>query len=295
VLVAALVGMVGGGFLAAPQILEAALFVRQRLAMGDLEWRSPTGWVAVDRADARRRTWGPSFFGVDWEEVAAGLDEGELHLRRPPNPLEVNVLLLRVDPSFWRFRVWGRADFSRGPVSALAAEAGLSVAMNASYFSEEGPLGLVVSDGAVRGRQGTSRAAHFVVPVGGAPRIVNEKNAKLGPLQQGFQGFPSIMTAGETYGYMRWGGRGFDVYAVDRRSAACVLADGVVILLVTDTLTNGLSLSELATVFGGLGCRDAMAFDGGSSTGISVRVPGHLREVPNLEGVPVVLGLEAAR
>lgn len=282
-----------GGIVSAPHLLDAALFVRQRLAMGDLEWRSKGAWVPVDRADARRRVWGPSFLLVDWSPIAAGLDEATLRVRRPPNPLEVDVRLLRIDPAFWRFRVWGRADFSRGAVSTLATEAGLAVAVNASYFSEEGPLGLVVSDNAVRGRQGSTRAAHFLVSPGDGPRIVNEKNTKLGRLEQGFQGFPAIMTGGETYGYMRWGGRGFDVYAVDRRTAACTLADGEVILLVTDTLTNGLSLSELATVFGGLGCRDAMAFDGGSSTGLSVHIPGHVRDVANLEGVPVIVGLSA--
>ncbi len=284
--------------------LDAARALGQQLAgVGSLEWRDGEAWTPVSRADAGRRRWGPehAFLAPRWAAVAPGLDVADLALRRPPNPLEVDVFLARVDPDAWRFRVWGTPDFAPAAVGDLAARAGLALAVNASYFSDDGPLGLVVSAGAARGRQGRNRAAHFVVGAaagaparaGGAPRIVNRKGAVLGPLVQGFQGFPAVMTAGETYSYLRYGGRGFDVWHVDRRTAACTDRDGGVILLVTDTLTNGLSLAELATVLGGLGCVDAMAFDGGSSTGMALRVPGHERTVPNLAPVPVIVGIEA--
>ena len=269
-----------------------AAVVRWVAGAGALEWRASAGWLPITRDQARRRDWRQehAFLAAPWEETAPGLDTAELSLRRPPNPLEVGVFLARVDPARWRFRVWGRADFRPGAVSDLADEAGLALAVNASYFAEEGPLGLVVSDGVARGRQGRSRAAHFVVPKGGAPRVINEKEAVLPPLEQGFQGFPAVMTGGRTYGYLRYGGRGFDIDAVERRSAACVLRDGRVLLLATDSLTGGLSLRELATVLGGLGCVDAMAFDGGSSTGLSSRL-GAGRTIPNLKPVPVIVGV----
>lgn len=277
--------------------LDAARVIGHRIAvLGTLEWEGADGWVAVSRADARRRRWGPedAFLTPAWNEVAPGLDVAELAMRRQPNPHVFDVVLARIDPARWRFRVWGTPEFAPGAVEGLAARAGLALAVNASYFSDDGPLGLVVSDGAARGRQGRNRAAHFIQRAGERrPRIINEKGAVLGALEQGFQGFPSIMTAGLTYTYLRYGGRGFDVVRVDRRTAACVLRDGAVLLLVTDTLTNGLSLAELATVLGGLGCVDAMAFDGGSSTGLSIRLDGYARTVANLEPVPVIVGVEA--
>lgn len=276
-------------------VRDGARWLGQQVAgVGELEWRAADGWVPIAPDAARRRVWAPSdaFLAPTWTEAAPGLDVADLALRRPPNPLEVGVLLARVDPARWRFRVWGRPDFAPGGVGELAEAAGLALAVNASYFSDDGPLGLVVSDGAARGRQGKNRAAHFLVPVGGAPRIVNEKRAPLPKLEQGFQGFPAIMSGGRTFSYMRYGGRGFDVWEVDRRSAGCLLADGRVLLLVTDTVTNGLSLDELATVLGGLGCVDAMGFDGGSSTGLALRVGAVEREVANLEAVPVVVGVE---
>ncbi len=277
--------------------LDAARVIGHRLAvLGTLEWEGADGWVAIARADARRRQWSPedAFLTPAWDEIAPGLAVADLALRRPPNPHVFDVVLARVEPARWRFRVWGTPEFAPGPVGGLAVRAGLALAVNASYFSDDGPLGLVVSDGAARGRQGRNRAAHFIQRAGDrGPRIINEKGAVLGTLEQGFQGFPSIMTAGLTYTYLRYGGRGFDVSRVDRRTAACLLRDGAVVLLVTDTLTNGLSLAELATVLGGLGCVDAMAFDGGSSTGLAIRVDGHTRTVANLAPVPVIVGIEA--
>jgi len=262
--------------------------------VGSLEYATPAGWTPVPSEAARRHTWAAkdAFLDPGWRDAAAGLALGELRFRRPPNPLEVSVFLARVDPAAWRFRVWGRPDFAPGSVAELATEAGLSLAMNASYFSAEGPLGLVVGDGAVRGREGANRAAHFLVPVGGAPRIVNAKKPTLPRLEQGFQGFPAIMSGGRTFAYLRYGGRGFDVWSVDRRSAGCILADGRVVLLATDTVTNGLSLDELATVLGGVGCVDAMAFDGGSSTGLALHVGAERRTIANIEPVPVIMGVE---
>ena len=263
--------------------------------VGRLEWYDGTEWRSLSSNDERRRTWtvADAFLRPPWETEVPGLDVADLRLRRIPNPLEVPTVLVRIDPELWRFRVWGAPDFTPGNVGALAEQAGLSLAVNASYFSDDGPLGLVVSDGASRGRQGRNRAAHFVVKAGETrPRIINERRASLGQLEQGFQGFPAIMSDGQTFAYLRYGGRGFDVWKVERRTAACTARDGRVILLVTDSLASGLSLDELATVLGGLGCDDAMAFDGGSSTGLALRIPGHGRIVANLKPVPVILGVE---
>lgn len=291
-----LLSCLGCGILTARWLTDVGRDVSAWLAgIGDLEWRDVDGgWRTVATADARRRHWGPAdgFLAPAWRPAADGLDVAELDLRRRPSPQTIAVVLVRVDPGAWRFRVYGAEDWAERSVAELATEAGLAVAVNAAYFSEEGPLGLVVSDGRRRRRPVAHRAAHFLVDGPDAPpRIVNQKRARVDGVLEGFQGFPAIMTDGRTFGYMRDGGRGFDVLAVDRRTAACVTRDGRVILLVTDSLTNGLTFDELATVLGGLDCDDAMGLDGGSSTGLWADLPGWRREVPNLKPVQVVLGL----
>lgn len=292
VLIAALVAAFGEDV-----VSTAAAVARRFTGGGRLYWSDgEAAWEEIPLALLVRRDWGPTDRVIHprWAPVAPGLELADLHILRPPNPRDVELVLARVSPEKWRFRVWGRADWSRAKVSTLADEAGMVLAVNGPYFAEDGPLGLVVSDGVIRNRQGTLRAAHFLVDHGQArPRIVNEKKADVRGVDQGFQGFPAIMTAGHTFGYLRTGGRGFDVREVDRRTAACITGDGQVILLATDTWTSGLSFSELATVLGGLGCYDAMAFDGGASTALWVDVGDTQRDVDGLDTVPVILGVSA--
>lgn len=287
--------LMAGGWAASAAFVGVTRAVgRWAAGLGALEWRDAAGdWHPVDTAAASRRLWGPmdAFLAPGWRAAAPGLDVADVELRRSPDPRAIPIYVARIDPARWRLRVWGRADWAPGSVDALAREAGLVLAVNAAYFAEDGPLGLVVSDGVRRQRQARNRAAHFLVPKTGRPRVVNEKRTPLPELDQGFQGFPSVMTAGRTFAYMRVGGRGFDVWKVDRRTAGCIDRDGAVLLLVTDTLTNGLSFDELATVLGGLGCVDAMAFDGGGSTGLTLRLDGETRSIPNLEPVPLVVGI----
>lgn len=289
-----LVGLLVLAALGESLAVGAVTIGRRLTSGGTLHWSDGASpWAPIPLKVELRRLWGPNdhFLQPRWEQAGDGLSIAELKFMRPPNPRAVTLLLLDVDPSRWTLRVWGRPDWSRDDVATLADEAGLSWAVNGPYFADDGPLGLVVTDGVVRNRQGSRRAAHFLVDAPGRlPRIVNERGAAVASVHQGFQGFPAMMTAGRTFGYLRTGGRGFSVSEIDRRTAACVDVRGHLLLMVTDTWTSGLSLSELATVMGGLGCEDGMAFDGGASTGLWLDVPGTRRQVYGLDDVPVILG-----
>lgn len=268
---------------------------RQLVGGGGLLWSDENhGWTSIPLSYRVRRHWGEADVLIEpvWKSVLPGLELAHLSFLHPPDPREVELVLVRVAPEGWRFRVYGRDDWGRGSVSALAAEAGLVFAVNGPYFAADGPLGLVVQNRVIRNRQGTLRAAHFLVDEPGSRvRIVNERRAAVGGIREGFQGFPSIMAAGKTFSYLRSGGRGFDVDAVDRRTAACVDVSGSVIFMVTDTWTGGLSLNELATAQGLLGCVDGMAFDGGASTGLWLSAGGVEISVGGLDAVPVIVGV----
>lgn len=293
--VAAFLGVILAGFLAISGGEVGAVLAnaaRRVVGGGTLYWSDENnGWTEIPLALRVRRHWGEADHVLQpgWEQVHPGLDTAELSFLRPPDPRDVDVVLVRVDPARWQFRVYGRDDWSRDSVSALAQEAGLTFAVNGPYFAEDGPLGLVVSDGVFRNRQGSRRAAHFLVDQPGTlPRIVNERGTDVAGVREGLQGFPSIMTARKTYSYLRTGGRGFDIQVADRRTAACTTPSGEMVFLATDTWIGGLSLAELATVMGALGCVDAMAFDGGASTGMWIAGE---REVRGLDDVPVIVGV----
>ncbi len=292
-----MVGLVGLVLLESQPLLEGLHRAGQRLAgMGTLQWADAAGdWHAVARADADRLTWSEdtAFLNPDWRQVVPGLETADLRFARPPHPQTIDVALTRFDPSFWAFRVVGYPDWAEHTVAEFADTFDLTFAVNASFFSDEGPIGLVVQDGKVRHRQASRRAAHFLMDTRGGPACIkNEKLAAIGAPWAAFQGFPAIMEDGKLYNYIRSGGRGFDVYSVDRRTAACTDREGRLVILVTDSVTNGLRISELGVILGGLGCVDAMGFDGGSSTAMELRVPGHERSIAGLKPVQVVLGAE---
>jgi len=259
---------------------------------GALAFQVGDAWVPVESADRRRRSWGPhdAFLAPEYDVLESGLELARLPYRRDPVPALYDLLVVRVDPALWNFRVFGRDDFSRAGVRELAGDA--SVTLNASFFAEEGPVGLVLQDGEVRVPQGSARAAHFLVDPLYGPRVDNRKGASLEGIEQAVQGFPAIMSGGETYSYMRYGGRGFPVHELARRTAVCVDWEGQVLVVVTDTPLNGLTLNELATVMGGLGCEDAMGMDGGSSTALHVQAGERSVTVEDRDGIPVVIRVE---
>ncbi len=261
---------------------------------GALAWQVDGQWRSVTSEDRRRRRWGPhdAFLrdGLSFDVLEPGLELARLRYRRDPNPADYELLVVRVDPELWSFRVRGEEDFRRASISELAGDA--NIALNASFFAEEGPVGLVLQDGIERVPQGSARAAHFLVDPVYGPRVDNRKGASLEGVEHGVQGFPAIMSGGETYSYMRVGGRGFPVHQLSRRTAVCLDWEGQVLLTVTDTPLNGLTLNELATVLGGLGCEDAMGLDGGSSTALYVRAGERSVTVDARDGIPVAILVE---
>ena len=298
--------LVGGGVLLAVTGLAwsglardvARVFGQGLAGHGTLAWEDASGgWNVVPEPLATRRHFGPAdaFLVGDatpaWAYPAPGLAQRTLRFQRPPNPQTVEVLVARVDPARWAIRAWGRPDWSRDDVGVLAREAGMVLAVNGSYFDDEGPLGLVVSDGVTRSTRRKGWPTQFLVGADGRPRIVTTKGGAPGAVTQGIQARPALLHDGRVYGYIRSGGRTFDPWVVDRRTAACTDRGGKLLLVVTETHTNGLSLDELATVLGGLGCMDAMAFDGGSSTGSWSDVGGWSHELDNTAPVPVVVGI----
>ncbi|MCP4807688.1 MAG: phosphodiester glycosidase family protein [Proteobacteria bacterium] len=284
-------------------VLAVLLVVWQREALlhqlriqgrrGALAWQADSVWYTVSAEHRRRRVWtGVDAFlrdGLEFDELDDGLGLARIRYRRDPNPNVHELVVARVEPELWDFRVVAREDFARVPIQELGQ--GYSLAVNASFFSDEAPVGLVLQDGEVRVPQGTARAAHFLVDRIRGPRIENVKMTSLEGIEHAVQGFPAVMSDGETFSYMRYGGRGFAVHDLARRTAVCVDRDDAVLIVVTDSLTNGLTLNELATVLGGLGCVDGMGFDGGSSTALVVNAGDEQILVPSRDGIPVVIGL----
>jgi len=163
------------------------------------------------------------------------------------------------------------------------APAGDAIATNASFFDEAGrTMGLAVDRGRSVGGRRLAKWAAFVLE-GRRPRIV--AGSALGDgagADLVVQGLPRLVVAG----------------AVPRlkpqraqRTVLCV-AGARVVLLVTTSRVDATELARLLAApaaDGGLGCRDALNLDGGSSTQLAARWGGFAARIDGAWGVPNAL------
>jgi hypothetical protein len=218
--------------------------------------------------------------GVVYRSVRSQSHPWDLHL------LEVD--LARCELGFRVVRAG--ADGARIPVSEMArrSEPGVIAAINGDFFTPEGlPLGVEVSDGALRGR--TARPV-FAWKPGELPWIGpvswDSDQLQLGKwtistdqIEDGLQvvaGFPPLLEAGREVGDLQQGDRpefagqrhprtaiGFDTA---RRTLWIVVADGR-----RGGGSEGMTLPELAGLFRALGAGEAVNLDGGGSSVMVIR------------------------
>ncbi len=155
---------------------------------------------------------------------------------------------------------------SRQTVEQMAASFPAVVAVNASFFDKEGrAMGLAVSEGSVLavGKlknwgalvvSGTD--ARIVLGAGIPDRLTNELIV---------QGIPRLVIGGRVPGLKP---------QLAERTAVCAAAGRVVIVVATQAETTAFArfLAE-PSAKSGLGCTDALNFDGGPSTQLVVRLP----------------------
>jgi hypothetical protein len=250
-------------------------------------------WVEWWRADAAPARWSAPASAVEhavtWHALAPGLDWGEASLAGSGEAWRIRLILVRLDPKGYRFRLEAiSGDDGRAAWSVERAEAGAQLAVNAGQFDGARPWGWIVHGGseAQAPRPGPLSMA-FTVDSAGAVRFVAadsiaEVRAR-GGIVEAFQSYPTLLTSdGDVPAPLADTGRGVDVTHRDSRLAMGMLRDGRVLIALTrfDALGKalgsapfGLTVPELAAVMGALGCRQAVALDGGLSSQLLLRTP----------------------
>jgi hypothetical protein len=103
---------------------------------------------------------------VRWRRIATGLDVAELPVRVGGQPVDA-LLLSRIDPARYRFRVLNRPARDRD-VDGWMAATGASLVVNGSYYAPDAtPATPVVSDGRRLG-PASYQATHGVFVAGGS-------------------------------------------------------------------------------------------------------------------------------
>ena len=280
-------------------------------ATGGLFVRASAGWVRWWSAAAAPTAWSGAdrtlTSAITWSRYGEGLELGLADLSAPGEARYTRLVVVRLDPKAHHLKLETAltADFvlpdwrvSRAPPSA-------ALAVNAGQFSGIVPWGwLVIGGREIRppGRGPLSSAV--VIDAQGTVRLVpsHEITAvrKQGGVTYAFQSYPVLLEdGGRVPAALRDASLGVDLTHRDARLGLGVLGDGRLLLAMTrfrglgdaaDFVPVGLTNPEMAAVMGALGCRSAVALDGGISAQLLVRNPdGRTRAWRGLRAVPLGL------
>ena len=218
-----------------------------------------------------------------WEAVAAGLEWRRL----TPNADELaQIVVIRVDPARFHFRVIYREGDPQSLAAWRALEPGASLIVNANFFDENHrALGAVVSDGIRYGAAFSDRGGLFVQR-SGAPTVTGytSPQAQLdSTVQQAVQGFPLLVDQGRpAYVGSTNGER-------NRRTLIAEDKRGNILIMVSPFL--GLSLGDLSAYLPttGLDIVTAVNLDGGGSTMLALPAADFF--LPSFDAVPTILAV----
>lgn len=279
----------------------------------DLHVRVGDAWVRWWSSGSPPVTWSGQGSAVaaalTWTRYGPGLDVGLADLSAPGEGRRTRLVVARIDPRRFRLRLETALtpDFVLPAWRVDRARAPAALAVNAGQFSGIVPWGWLVLGGKEVRPPGRGPLSSAVVIDGsGAVRLVPasdiERVRAQGGVRFAFQSYPTLLEeGGRIPEALRHARSGVDLAHRDARLGLGVLTDGRLLLALTrfrglggagEFLPLGLTNPEMAAVMGALGCRAAVALDGGISAQLLVRAPdGRTRTWRGIRAVP--LGLVA--
>lgn len=244
---------------------------------------------------------------LEWRQSAPGMARASFEIQADTSLWHTRVVAVRMDPSRFRFRLRGRVRDLAPDWTVERAPASATLAVNLGMYSGIVPWGWTVMGGQEVRPPGTGPlsnaiawdtagrlhwlAAHEIAPARAAGNMV-----------EAFQAYPALLDEdGRVPSPLRTHGQGVDIDHRDGRLAIGVLDDGRLLIAITrfyalgessPALPIGLTLEEMATLMRGLGCRRAVALDGGISAQLMVREGRHARVWRGWRAVPFGLVAE---
>jgi uncharacterized protein YigE (DUF2233 family) len=200
---------------------------------------------------------------TDWKRIATGIDYRAITCLGSSGDLDVNVV--RLEPKFFTLDV---AYVSGGSTARREADQrDARFVINANFFSgDRRPLGVLVRSGVeVQGRHPASWQSIFLVDRDGVFRIVRVSDwpRYRSRAWMAVQAGPRIVVKGRANKVNK-------SYSA-ARSGVCLQHDGDVLFFTTPQdrkfdMWETVRIAQRSEGKGGLGCYDAMLFDGGHST-----------------------------
>ncbi|MDX1993785.1 MAG: phosphodiester glycosidase family protein [bacterium] len=217
-----------------------------------------------------------------WQELLPGLEQ---RIDSPNDNFFAQIVLLRIDPAQFAFRVHYRPGAPLRLDEWQAELPGTVAFVNANFFSPQAEIeGLLIADGLIYGESFRDRGGLFGVQ-NGIPFVrSNITMPYLGePLEQAVQAFPVLIENGV---------QAYTSSAPDRTTRRTAIGQdnlGRIVLMATPL--TGMTLVELSAYLASsdLGLVNAFNLDGGGSTMMAV-APGDYR-LSSLDAVPAVLAV----
>lgn len=218
-----------------------------------------------------------------WRPLADGLAYASFSFAEKKGDLETTIHAFRVDPARYRLGVVTAKKEQEGATAEeMARRERALVVINGGFFTpEHTTIGLVIKDGKILSPlHGTSWWSIFA--------IADDSPAIFAP--KGFAGRAGVRMALQAGPRLAVDGRIPSLKEnVASRSAVGVARDGQIVIAITQG--SGVSFKEMARRMsldpsrGGLGCSNAMALDGGSSSQLYAKVKKFELRLPNLSRV----------
>ena len=240
---------------------------------------------------------------VTWTDSAPGLRSGSFEMRTGDGRLRNSIAVIELDPARFRFGLGITAPDGRTSAEDwLRRDTTLVLTSNTGLFRENGTTqGLVLIDG-TRHSSLAGWLDAVVVLDGSSLRITDVAGARTLPAGvSAFQTLPWLVRDGRV-AFGASSGLRLSRTHRDRRITLCLGADGPVRLMLSNfeafgvtagRVPIGLTIPEQAALAAGLGCRDAVALDGGISAQIAFRASGREVSMPGWRRVPLMLLVKA--
>lgn len=218
----------------------------------------------------------------DWRRLATGLSYKQVTVKSGNRSIFLNVL--KVSPKKFALKPVYNADLATAETFAETSHA--IAVVNANFFDTSGRvLGLVKKDNkVVNPKRDISWWGVFCVK-GSSARVLASKNYQNDACEQALQSGPRLVVGGELVKIKD---------EISPKTAVGVTREGDVVIVAT---AQFLSIQKLASTMrdseknGGLGCVDALNFDGGSSTQMQINYGEFTLSVSGYSKVPVGLGV----
>lgn len=259
----------------------------------DGEWRAWQMFV-VDAPAKRDPTLARA---IAWRDSAAGVRVGDFEVRVSGKMLRNSIAVVELDPSRFVFSLVPTPPDGRRTADEIIRDSSVVLVTNTGLFRPDGtPQGLVLVDGVRRSALAGWLDA-VVVFEGGAPGVTTIQGARSLPVgTSAFQTLPWLVRDGRVVLGTGSGVRLSRTHR-DRRITLCLGSDGLVRLALSNfefmgqdagRVPIGLTIPEQALVASALGCRDAVALDGGISAQLAVRVS-RVHRMPGWRRVPLLM------